>query len=490
MSSDNAKLNLVTDQDAGEALREMGYEPEHVEGTKAEQAKALLEEAAKNLDEVYDRTEEGTDRHEAVDNAIWDLDIAMKQMWPTNGSKSIDLMDPMECVTDCFVRCREVAINGEHGAFSTELMYEATDNVYRAATLLWGSKFTAELESRRELKRRAAATFEDETDEDTDEEIAESILEVVAKVNMDEAKSRAKADAPTTLEEALDLLNEAADMANWLRTATEFMADGTEEAREAASIARERAMDVMVNTMAAYYYLNGGTFADRDPEQGEADGGMLEYIYKQLENINGMLNSAIKDGHVKCEPDEDGAYPWQHEVQSDLLCLMADVHGAISGGYIVTADEPDYAGADKMLAKALEEERELGMGSTDMGEVMALGGPAHSAAVSLAHMHATFEHVMGDPATDERDRRALNGITERARNMIAEIYALARNHHGTATAGNATTGGESLDETPYVEVGYGDGSSVRITGHFGPDTIADVARLATRTTAPTEEEEM
>lgn len=37
-----------------------------------------------------------------------------------------------------------------------------------------------------------------------------------------------------------------------------------------------------------------------------------------------------------------------------------------------------------------------------------------------------------------------------------------------------------LDGIPYVEVGYADGSKARITGCFGIDTVADVARLIQR----------
>lgn len=33
------------------------------------------------------------------------------------------------------------------------------------------------------------------------------------------------------------------------------------------------------------------------------------------------------------------------------------------------------------------------------------------------------------------------------------------------------------DDTPSVTVTYANGSSMRITGHFGKDTVADVARL-------------
>ena len=33
------------------------------------------------------------------------------------------------------------------------------------------------------------------------------------------------------------------------------------------------------------------------------------------------------------------------------------------------------------------------------------------------------------------------------------------------------------DDTPSVTVTYADGSSMRITGYFGKDTVADVARL-------------
>lgn len=329
MSSNNAKLRLATDQDAGEALREMGYEPEHVEGTPTEQAKAMLEEARADLDEAYNRIEEDTCDHDTVGSACDELDYVINQTWPNvDGKQWKDGSDPVEHAVSCLMHCREIAIYGDQAAPSTELVREAGDSLNRAAIILWGDKFTTAFESRRDEadQRKAAATLEDETDEATDEEIVEAILEVVAKVDMDEAKSRAKADAPTTLEEAMDLLNEAADMANWLHTATDFMADGTEDAREAASIAKERAMDIMTNIMAAYYYLNGGTFADRE--------------------------------------------------------------------------------------------------------------------------------------------------------------------QGTATAGNATTDGESLDGIPYVEVGYADGSSLRTTGHFGPHTVADVARLITLTTAPTEEEEV
>lgn len=73
--------------------------------------------------------------------------------------------------------------------------------------------------------------------------------------------------------------------------------------------------------------------------------------------------------------------------------------------------------------------------------------------------------------------------------LVKAARALHYLNGGTFADRDHTTDGESLDGIPYVEVGYADGSSLRTTGHFGPHTVADVARLITRTTAPMGEEE-
>ena len=103
-----------------------------------------------------------------------------------------------------------------------------------------------------------------------------------------------------------------------------------------------------------------------------------------------------------------------------------------------TAKKADYEAADKLLAETHGYVRNLSMGSTDMAEVMELGGPADSAAESLAYMHGTFKHVIENPDTSEKDRETLKAMNVKVRDMIAELVALCQNRYSTRTFDKST----------------------------------------------------
>ena len=449
-------------------------------------AKALLEQAGDMLSEAYGLAEDGTDKHETIGSALDDLAFVMHQMWPDENSEPWqDGSGPMDHAADCLMFCMEVT-GEEDGTHSTELVEQAEAHVWAAAMLLWGGEWKATMDGRIQAMEQAMAAA-------CNDIVAEAREAADNYARMEYAEpSRQRdwgmyipdIDEPTGA--ALHLLGAVANL-DYYRLATEGTAtsDGIERAMDHI----ESAVDIL------WPETDEATDEDREEE---------EHLF------NHRIDRAIDDAKHRAkvtapqsaEEAADNLYDVVNDVATALVAmrLYEDVNtehfGQLFGGTLVkaaralhylnggtfadrdhTAKEPDYAGADKMLAEIRGYVRNLGMGSTDMAEVMALGGPAHRAAESLAHMHATFEHVMNDPDTTEENREALKAVNAKARAMIAEIYALCPSYHGTATAESATTDGESLDGIPYVEVGYEDGSKTRITGCFGTDALADVARL-------------
>jgi len=294
MSSENAKLNLVADKDAGEALREMGYEPEHVEGTPTEQAKAMLEEARAELDEAHHLMEEDTLDWEIVGTACDELDCIIGQMWPTDGGiQWQDSIAPMWHAVSCLTFCREIAVYGDQDAPSTGFVCGAAASLNKAATLLWGDKFTTAFDSRRDEadQRKAAATFEDGTDETTDEdrdhedtaerirELAEDIhnneltifdmndMESMGEANMADARAKARSYEARDETEAAEFAANVADGINRVAVTCAYASctPGIDEGmRETLEKLAKKAKMMLVETVSVCNHLNGHKTAESD----------------------------------------------------------------------------------------------------------------------------------------------------------------------------------------------------------------------------------